>query len=1072
MYIYSILLSGFKSFPQRTIIKFHPGVTAIIGPNGSGKSNIVDAILWAMGEGRSSILRTSIIEDVIFKGSKTRAPLARAEVLINLNDLEDTITIGRRIYKDGESEFLLNGKVMRLREVQDKLWEIGIESREYVVIEQGQVEQLLSMSSEERMVFLESAAGVRKYKERRREALRKIWDIEKELEIVRMKENEMEESYQRTKEQLQRLNNYRKLTKEKEELISTLIAIKRDKIEEGLENLRLERENLRGNLETLRIRKEELLRKLRSFEEKKTSVLGKINSMEEALSELKDRELELKPALIKLREDVATSREKLKSLTLKEEELAKRVVSLEERIKDLESEEKEEKLIYSKLSSQLKDAREKLNEKEEEVEVQRKNYLTILSNLREKETIAQQEREKKNERKKRLEFLREEGERIGNEIRKLEEEKDLTELHNHVEALRKRKHSLENEIAQDKNKATILRDRENQLKKSLRVMEKALKGKGPPKINIKIKKEYADLAELLWEREMRSQTIEKIEGNLPSGFYLLKKEWSREEFSSISGADVKLRDALWRENLEKAMETWNLTGKPVVFPEGVIFPEGVLRIKGEEQGTLSLRIEEEKIKEELERTKWKRKEIEEKIYDDENKLREIEKELQSDEINLESLEKGEKKREENLIKLKERLSSTENERKTLQQEIFFTIAQEEINKISEKTEKARERLKEEEEILKKLREEESNKKTRLAVSNEKIVRAGKERERLEGRVQSSIKENEKLRETEKSVKENLMKLSSELSSAEKEEENLRGRISEFDEGIRELLKDNRNIERKISRTTKEISEIRRKEEETREEINRIDLNIAELKKDLSHLEVESEEKTGKHLKDLKKSLEIKEEQLGEKINEVEAGIEELGEVNFAAEREESGMRKKIEEFKLQRQDLEESVKETKKAASEMDKIYNKKIKDTFEKLKMEFSHLFSNVVKDGESEILITNKGLEIEAKFTGKRKQPLSMLSGGERALLSLIFQISLFRIKPAPFLVLDEVDAPLDLPNLSKLMDLLKELKKDTQIILITHNIKTARGADYIYGVSMPEDGSSRVYYVSSKELFENAR
>ncbi len=418
------------------------------------------------------------------------------------------------------------------------------------------------------------------------------------------------------------------------------------------------------------------------------------------------------------------------------------------------------------------------------------------------------------------------------------------------------------------------------------------------------------------------------------------------------------------------------------------------------------------------------------------------------------------------------MSSTENERKTLQQEIFFTIAQEEINKISEKTEKARERLKEEEEILKKLREEESNKKTRLAVSNEKIVRAGKERERLEGRVQSSIKENEKLRETEKSVKENLMKLSSELSSAEKEEENLRGRISEFDEGIRELLKDNRNIERKISRTTKEISEIRRKEEETREEINRIDLNIAELKKDLSHLEVESEEKTGKHLKDLKKSLEIKEEQLGEKINEVEAGIEELGEVNFAAEREESGMRKKIEEFKLQRQDLEESVKETKKAASEMDKIYNKKIKDTFEKLKMEFSHLFSNVVKDGESEILITNKGLEIEAKFTGKRKQPLSMLSGGERALLSLIFQISLFRIKPAPFLVLDEVDAPLDLPNLSKLMDLLKELKKDTQIILITHNIKTARGADYIYGVSMPEDGSSRVYYVSSKELFENAR
>lgn len=1069
MYIYSVLLSGFKSFPSRTIIKLHPGLTAIIGPNGAGKSNIVDGILWAMGEGRGSILRTDTMGDVIFKGSKTRAPLARAEVQLVFVEGDESVTIGRRVYRNGESEFLIDGRIVRLRDVQDKLWEIGVEAREYVVIEQGQVEQLLSMSSEERMVFLEAAAGVRKYKERRREALRKVWDIEKELSVIRMREAELEENHEKLLAQLKVLNEYRRLTMEIEEYYSTLLFKRWKRLQERIENLHRENETIDGKIEDLRRDKEKLLVEAKNLSIERADVLETMNALETERSLLKNKETTLKPKIFDLRDRVTGAKEKLRFLIQRDREIEERISSINRNISRIKKEREKEKENYGKLSAELKRLENELKEEEEKAQILKKNYLSLLSSLKEKQTILQQEKRRQEERENRIETLELEKSRVEEQLESLNNRVELKPFEENVEVLRKRKEAIGEEIQNMKNKISVLRDRETQLRRTLRVIENTLKGQSLPELEIEIKQEYADIAEILWEREMRSTPL-KDTSNLNPGFYLIPRQWEKEEFSRISGARINLRDALWRENLEDAVKAWEKTGKPVAFPQGVIFPEGVLRIKGEERGLLSLKMEMEKVNRELEETVKEKKSVKEKLLSMEKDFRSLKESLKKAEEELLRLNREQQQRKEKEVKLTERLHSIKTELEALRNEPELSISEEEIEKLNEKLQEAKLKSEEEERILSAVRDKTGKKRTELAISNEKIVRAEKELERLSRNLESARREKEKNQAKISHLRKTIEEDSSELERIEFEADEIRTNLEELEEKIRKFLDRSQELEKSISKVERRLNSIRRKEEELRSRATDIEVEMAQINEKLLHLRQEAREKTGKGIEELQLFNELSEDELEEGIKERERAIEALEDVNFAAEREEKEIREKMEFIRTQRQDLEDAIVRAKEAASEMEKIYRERIRETFEKLSSQFSGLFASVVEDGEGNIFISDKGLEIEARFTGKKKQPLSMLSGGEKALLSLIFYISLFKIKPAPFLILDEVDAPLDIPNLTKLLKLLEELKRETQIIAITHNISTARRADYIYGVSMPEDGTSRVYSVSARELFHN--
>ena len=1060
MYLHSILLSGFKTFPVRTQIKFHPGITSIVGPNGSGKSNIVDAILWAMGEGRSSLLRASRMEDVIFKGSSSRSALSRAEVLLNFVQGEESLTIGRRIYREGDSEFLINGSSARLRDVQDKLREIGIESREYVVVEQGQVETFLNMSPQERLVFLEALAGVTMFRERKKEALRNLIRIEDKLSLVKIREEEIKQAYERIKGELEVLKSYRALTLELEKLFSTLLLKRREKIISSLSDLSRQEEKIQAKLVNLSSQKEALLGKARKLSEARAGLLEKINLMERERGEVKQERAELSPEIISLTGRLSSLEEKLEGARRKKQELSSRKAFLEKRMEKLRNLLEDEREKYLQLHERFQEVKEKLRQTEAMVEAIRKDYLE-KSGLYKQRIALQEEREReRNRREKRLKEALREREKVKKKIEALEKRvvKFPSGLSKIMEEISRQREKL-SEISRRKS---VAEEKLKQVRRTLDFLQKAVQGKRLKKI--RIKEEFSDLAEILWERELSAEILQ--DGELSPGLYLIEKNWENEDFKELSGAEVPFRDALWRQSFREAIEAWEKTGKPVVFPEGVIFPEGVLRIKGQTPGTLSLLIQMEELEREA---KGLEEEIE-KLKDEERELKKTVEELVHRAKALErqklKAEQEQKRIEKEIHRLREKLSALDAEIERLS--TYEEEPEEDLSSLASEIETLEERLHSLEKKLSKERGNYSEVSTELKVSNREIVRLEEELENAEKNLKRTLREIEGLEGKAFHFEEEISRLRKNLQELRARDRKLGEKEEKLGKEISTLLGENGEIENKLKGVDRKIERIRAEEERLNVELGEVKVKMSELRERLEALKREAMDRVGKPLLSLQVHYELSEEELKERIAEVEEKREALGEINFKAEREESEIREQLEEIQIQRRDLEESVKKAKEALLSMETSYREKIERAFLDLKDEYSRLFS-AVAEGEA-LMEFREGLHVSVRFKGKNFQPLSMLSGGERALASLLFYIALFRIKPAPFLVLDEVDAPLDLPNVQKLINLIKELRKDTQVIIITHNPATARHADFIYGISMPEDGTSRVYSMRAEELFNS--
>ncbi len=1030
-----------------------------MGPNGSGKSNIVDGILWAMGEGRASLLRASRMEDVIFKGSSSRAPLSRAEVLLNFVHGEESLTIGRRIYRDGESEFLINGSPVRLRDVQDKLREIGIEAREYVVIEQGQVEALLNMNPEERMVFLEALAGVTMYKERRREALRNLLRVEEKLSLVRMREEEVRSSHEKALRELEVLEKYRELTLKLEKLTSTLLLKRREKILSSLREISEEEGKIQERLLGITSRREEALQRARELSEEKAGLLERINHLERRRGEIKRERSEISSEIISLTGEISSLEEKIQGAKRRKAEFSSKKKYLEERLSRNRELLERERKKYLELHGKYETLKVRVKEMEDEVEAGRKNYLEKMSLYRQKLSLQEERRKQRERRAERLKRAQKEKEEAKGELALLQSREipfpeDLTPLQQEIEA---KKRELE-EVLRERS---VMEERLRQVRRTMEFLQKAVEGKKLRKI--KIKEEYSDLAEILWERELSASPLE---GENPApGLYLLGKNWASEEFKKRAGAEVPFRDALWRENLKEAVDAWRETAKPVVFPHGVIFPEGVLKIKGEAPGALSLLLKLQELRKESQGMEGELVKLREREATLKKGLKELKTRLGELEKRKEKAKKEREKRLERINLLRERIAALEREIRELSSE-ESSWDEEDLSPLQRELEGLEAQLKEKEDMLKRERARLSEVNTELRVCNREIVRLEEEIKKDRETLERSLNEKEGLEERTFRLSQRLSRLREKLRDRKGREGKLRLEEEGLEKEISELLQQNSRIEEELRSMDRKLERLRKEEGRLKDRLAQVKSREAELRERLENLKREALDRVGRPLLSLKLHYKLTQEELEKEIAEAEEERSLLGEINFKAEREEKELREQLEEIQSQRRDLEGSVAKAKQTLDQMEETYRDKISGAFSQLQQTYADLFASVA-EGEV-ILEMEQGLHIKVRFRGKKFQPLSMLSGGERALASLLFHIALFRIKPAPFLILDEVDAPLDLPNIQKLTSLIKQLRDETQIIMITHNPATARHADFIYGVSMPEDGTSRVYSVRSQDLF----
>lgn len=1125
MYIKRIELQGFKSFYRRTKIEFHPGVTAIVGPNGCGKSNLVDAIIWALGEGRLRSLKGERVGEIIFSGSQKREPSGMAEVVLWIEDKEwdEPLSVGRIIYRSGESEFRINGKKVRLKDVQDELWKRGLGGKDYFVIEQGNIGAIITYKPTEKRALIEEAAGIVKYKERKKESKQKLEEAKQNLirieDIIQETEKQknslhrqasLSRKYKNLRERLRDFSilyfhlKSRELTSQFEEINLKISDFQlreknlNDKIIGLEEKLKRGREVLSSIENELKEKRNELLRKKTEYEKNKANLEKEERKKFLLLKSIEEYEIEIK-RIEKELEDW-TKQEKMAI-----EEQEKNKENMENSLKRIDEIEKilaEEIKKYDEFKNSIS-LKEKELSQSQEINLKISNRIRILegeldaiektrnrlnAEIERYQKILEKEwrEEEYNSLKLTLESLKREI-----DAKKEQEEKisyDLNEREKEIRGLevKEREISARLEILSKKEEKNEIEGVYGRLKDFLRVDKKYVKG-----------------AENIWEKELSSFVVkdkDKIlssikEGKLKGAFlFPLKREREIKEPESVIPeielkVNISLPPVVMVDNIDEAFDLIEkFPDKNFITPEGFsLTSHGLLSIPSEE-GVLSLKEEIESLNNELNKVTTQLEEnrnlfktsknelikLREEIDLKEKELQKISKKINELEVEKSLSEQEKKRAKENLEKINSELNSLETEKEKIG---------EELDKLKIQLKETTENLANLKNILSPLLEELKGKEARISKLKEELTYQKGMVSLFEGREKDIIKNLENMRTRKETLSKKLIELKHKIESSKREVEDVTSNINKTSD----LLKDSSSDISKIELTIKEkesqqlkikeeiesleneIRSLKRVLEEEREKKNTLEIKKAEIKRDLLHIEERVWNETSLTIKELEERVRGKEgnaEEIGLEIEKLKKEIERFGPVNLLAEQELEEVKKRLDFLKSQRDDVKNSIESIQKAIEKIDEESKALFMQAYEEINENFKKTFSMLFEGGDAELRLQDmenpleSGVEIYAQPPGKKLLNLNLLSGGEKALTSLAFLFALFLFKPSPFCVFDEVDAPLDDANLGRFLKFIDDMKPYTQFIIITHNPKTIEKADYIYGITMNEPGISSIY------------
>ena len=1157
MLIKKIELQGFKSFPERTKIVFHPGITAIVGPNGTGKSNIVDALLWVLGGQRSKSLKGERSEDIIFNGNTARPPLGMADVVLSLSDENEELIINHRVFRSGESEYRLNGKQVRLKDIQDALWNRSIAEKEYFVIEQGQIGLFLTSKPVEKRLLLEEAAGTSLYKTKKKQAQSKLESSEQNLTRLEDIIAEVSRAKNSLRRQAGAAIQYRKLREKIRQLISLHYRKKIFHIEKNLQEITRQHEkclSLEKEVVSLLKEQEKSLSMIRKevWDLEKTIKEGQKNlyALSSQLSQLEtDKDKEAKRAEF-IEEQKKRAGTNLEEVRQEKQQIAKEATQVEEEIETTKKEHSEKQRALDGAEKENQTFQKELEGRATSLEALRNEYFEKLSLHtevkneiirleKEVELILRQERKLKDQLSQERSLLEEKNSVI--EQRRIE----LSQTHISIDEQKKtltsqqeELGSLSSSIQALENKISGLLGKKEEETHHLQALEKLEKKERETNVpegipgalgiladSIETDTEHAPLIDVFWKEEAKAvlvdaQDFKKIlaEKQLKGNFLLLSVRQKRDIpekvledsrvlglFESYFKPDPKIKDKLHLQeaavvkDIDSAIDLWLVhPSLNYITPQGdLLLSSGLLKLGEKSEGIFTLAQEikgikgniaqlEKKIEplslelEEKNRTKQKlEQEIEEKsaVLDQlERKIEETEKERKFDQTEAE--------------KTKANIELINNELKTLtsdREELIKKIKDLSLGKLKEEERATKERLEQEEKKFAQHQEKNEQKrkeffelKSSLDLLEEKISNLGHRAQSLKAREKNlSAKElslQEEIRNCDKEkirIKEAIERLTQTAKENEKDKEKKEKELAQKESHLQKLSKEQEELEEKIEELKKESED--RKEERVRREISK-----AETDRDLVNLEESCWQDLKKTIQEVKAEIpedKIPDKAIEEKLAEAEEKLQKYKSVNLMAEEEYEIQKKRYDFLMQEKKDLRESIDTTREAIKKIDQESKSQFLKALSEVNKYFQDVFSILFSGGSAELMLSDEshplesGVEIKAQPPGKKVQTLSLLSGGEKSLTSLAFFFALFRYKPTPFCVLDEVDAALDEVNLKKFLELMKKIKERTQFIIITHNIKTMEVADYIHGTTMAEPNITSLYSIKLEQKEEKA-
>ncbi len=1058
MYLKELEIFGFKSFPEKTALKFESGITVVVGPNGCGKSNVFDSIKWALGEQSPKSLRGMKMEDIIFNGTEKHSPLNYAEVALTFSN-EDKylpidykeVSVARRLYRSGESQYFINKSIVRLKDVQELFMGTGIGEATYSFIEQGKIEALLSYKPEDKRLIFDEASGIVKYKERKREALRRLDEAEEN--ILRLEDIlcEVRRQIRYLDRQVEKAKKYKQTQEKLIEVEKKIATLQFSGLEEKINTLTNElnlfkdkEKDKQGQLQEGNSQWEDLNNQLKllrgKLEEAATTIVSLNAQIESSTSHIvvdEQRIKELRQRSVNLELSCANLDQRLQLQKGRSQEAGTRMQAIDIELKELNIEVKkieEEKQAFGR---EVESARKEIGEGKTKVldseskKVQLHNTLietqaklTSLVNRKKRLLLDKAKQDTLLiENSTGLEKAREESAKIEKDLGILQEQKcSLTqkekELKAQVENLRLKLTDKEKELLEFKTCYDFLKDLRMKYE-TFSVQKKitVIFDEEPKGIN-KLVASLQDVKFEKWEGGYKAQIEAKVvsfeEGQLEGRISLVQSE--------IEGikADQKSLDE------DKNRLNANLSA------ENIQIEETKSKLQQSLQEKDSLTREVERLEEEAELLNQEEKVASEDIDDSQRKQKEIEKELF---FYQEDLDKA----NQSLTSANEIVTNGLERIKNIDLEITRGLARE------QSLHKEREAL---ESKISFFQDEINN-------IQEDLGQINKEKEEGELRVVSFNSQIESLRAK---IEEDRLKI----------EECAERKQALEAEGL-SLNKDVEGVKQNVQALEKEAQALRDSTYNKKLEVQSLEYEKEKIKDYLRQVyEIEFDPVLIATISESMDMLSVEKDKLGKRKKS-------LGEVNLVAIEEFEELKKREDFLDSQKQDLVTSKDNLRKAIAKINRTSKELFLETFTKIEQEFKKNFKFLFNGGRVNLILIDRdnvlesGVEIEVQPPGKKLQNVSLLSGGEKALTAIALIFAIFSVRPSPLCVLDEIDAPLDEANVDRFNHLLKEFASSSQFIVITHNKKTMSNADVLYGVTMQEKGISKL--VSVKFASEEA-
>ncbi|WP_432452224.1 MULTISPECIES: chromosome segregation protein SMC [unclassified Agarivorans] len=1135
MRLKQIRLAGFKSFVDRTTIPFPTDMTAIVGPNGCGKSNVIDAVRWVLGESNARHLRGGAMTDVIFNGSTKRAAVSKAMVELIFDNSQGRIggefasyaeiAVRREVSRDGQNHYQLNGSKCRKRDITDLFLGTGLGPRSYAIIEQGMISRLIESKPQELRVFIEEAAGVSKYKERRRETELRIKHTDENILRLRDIESELAQQVNKLKTQAQAAKRYRQYRARHRELKALLCLQELRKLDNSIDG----GEQYHADAEQKQRAEEHLLSQC---ENQSILLANQIAEQQQLQQNLQQQHFELRTQLAKLEQQQLHTKQQQSLSQQAQQQNIEQQQALEQNLALLETQRVQEQLNLQQLEAEMDLQQQLMLEMMPQLEAAEQRHRQLKAEQGSASAQQQQVQQQLRQTESQLGHCQQMQQRHQQQISQLQHQlstlvavdveqiallqQQLQQGEAQQEQLQQQFTQVSNDLQQQRAELEQLKLQQQQLQLTYTAEQTRLQGvnKLLAQVDSKAKRPLMDVLGVSegWQRAadvvlagwLQAEWCEQLDSDYPLALSAVAAPLKLPRAPQLQGLaslaehleNVELsylcEPVLLVESLTQAFELREYLSphQSLITPQGEWLGKYWQRLKVSHQqlSVLSWQQERQHLQQRLAEIKQQDERLEQQLKQQSQNIERLQQQQQHEQFALDTLITEQADCRSRFALLEQQQLFSQQQQQQLSQQV------DELNVQLEQDQESQLLLEEQLELQQAELDEAQFKLTQLQQQNDtaadSVKQLGHHAQQQQTRlhelqlaIQKQQAQYANQQQQQHYQQQRLQELAEQLLT---QPEVSSEQLEILAEQIEQLLEQSLVIEDQQSVAASAYQQSIAEQQQLQQSIKQAQLNLKQLVEAGTERRIQQQNllarrsllleqlaEQGENLKHLELSLPEAslEDDYATELAQLDQRLKRLGAVNLAAEEEYDQQNSRYQELSAQLLDLESAIEVLRAAIMKIDRQTRSKFSETFAKVDADLQLLFPKVFGGGKAWLELSSDdlletGVTIMARPPGKKNASISLLSGGEKALTALALVFAIFRLNPAPFCMLDEVDAPLDEVNVGRFADLVHSMSDSVQFIFISHNKVTMEKASQLAGVTMQEPGVSRLVAVDIAE------